>query len=70
MIELRDLTKKYGDFTAVRNISFTVGRGEVCVLIGPSGCGKSTTLKLINRMLEPTAGEVFIEGTGVHNLKP
>ncbi len=70
MIELRDLTKNYGDFTAVRNISFTVGRGEVCVLIGPSGCGKSTTLKLINRMLEPTAGEVFIEGTGVHNLKP
>ena len=70
MIELRDITKKYGEFTAVRNLSFSVETGEVCVLIGPSGCGKSTTLKLINRMLEPTNGEVFIDGASVYNLKP
>ncbi len=70
MIELKGLTKQYGDLAAVENVSFTVETGEVCVLIGPSGCGKSTTLKMINRMLEPTAGEVFIEGESVKALKP
>ena len=70
MIELKGLTKRYGSLIAVNNISFNVENGEVCVLIGPSGCGKSTTLKMINRMLEPTAGDVFIEGKSVKTLKP
>ena len=70
MIELKGLTKRYGSLTAVNNISFNVENGEVCVLIGPSGCGKSTTLKMINRMLEPTAGDVLIEGKSVKALKP
>lgn len=70
MIELRSLTKKYGEFTAVDRVSFTVEAGQVCVLIGPSGCGKSTTLKMINRMLEPTEGEVLIEGRNVLELRP
>jgi len=70
MISLTNLTKRYGDFTAVDNISFTVEKGEVCVIIGPSGCGKSTTLKMINRMLEPTSGDVYIEGESVKSMKP
>jgi osmoprotectant transport system ATP-binding protein len=70
MIVLENLTKRYGEFTAVRDVSFTVEEGEVCVIIGPSGCGKSTTLKMINRMLEPTAGEVYIQGKSVRSMKP
>ena len=70
MIELRHVTKKYGDFKAVDNISFRVAQGEVCVLIGPSGCGKSTTLKMINRMLEPDIGEIYVDAKNVINFKP
>lgn len=70
MIEIRNVTKKYGDFTAVNDISFTVEKGEVCVIIGPSGCGKSTTLKMINRMLEPNRGEIFVDGKNVAEIKP
>jgi len=70
MIELKEITKKYGEFTAVDSIDFKVTKGNICVLIGPSGCGKSTTLKMINRMLEPTAGEIFIGGKNVKDFKP
>jgi osmoprotectant transport system ATP-binding protein len=70
MISLRNLTKRYGGITAVNGVSFEVEEGEVCVVIGPSGCGKSTTLKMINRMLEPTSGEVFIGGRNVTSMKP
>ncbi len=70
MIKVENLTKKYGDFTAVDNISFTVQEGTVCVIIGPSGCGKSTTLKTINRMLEPTAGDIFVDEENVLDIKP
>jgi osmoprotectant transport system ATP-binding protein len=70
MIELKNVTKKYGDFVAVDDISFTVGNGEVCVLIGPSGCGKSTTIKLINRMLDPTSGEILVEGKNILSERP
>jgi len=70
MIELKNVTKKYGDFTAINDISFTVENGEVCVLIGPSGCGKSTTIKLINRMLEPTKGEILVDGREVRGERP
>ncbi len=65
MIEFRSVTKKYGDFTAVSAIDLTVEDGEVCVLIGPSGCGKTTSLRMTNRMLEPTAGDIRIGGESV-----
>lgn len=70
MIELKNVTKKYGEFVAVDDLSFTVENGEVCVLIGPSGCGKSTTIKLINRMLEPTSGDIYVEGKHVRSERP
>ncbi len=65
MIDLVEVTKSYGDSLAVDGISLHVARGELSVLIGPSGCGKTTTLKLINRMLEPTSGRIEIDGRDV-----
>ena len=71
MIEFRNVTKVYGDSdTAVSNISFQVGEGEVFGLIGTSGCGKTTTLKMINRLVEPTAGEIQLAGTDVTQRPP
>jgi len=62
MIQLKNLTKIYGGQTAVDNVSMEVGAGEVCVLLGPSGCGKTTTMKMINRLVEPSSGQIFING--------
>jgi osmoprotectant transport system ATP-binding protein len=60
MIRLENVTKRYGETTAVRDLSFDVPDGEVCVLIGPSGCGKTTTLRMINRLIEPTSGRILV----------
>ncbi|MBS3941195.1 MAG: ABC transporter ATP-binding protein [Actinobacteria bacterium] len=64
MIALRGLTKAFDgqDRPAVDHLDLDVPRGEIVVLVGPSGCGKTTTLKMINRIIEPTSGEVFIDG--------
>ncbi|HTF10398.1 MAG TPA: ATP-binding cassette domain-containing protein, partial [Asanoa sp.] len=65
-IELRDVRKQYPDGTvAVDKLSLSVNAGELVVLIGPSGCGKSTVLRMINRLIEPTAGEILIDGEDV-----
>ena len=69
MIELSGLTKRYGDATVVRALSLTVARGELLVLVGGSGSGKTTTLKMINRLIEPTSGEVTIDGEAAHRLE-
>ena len=60
MLELINLTKKYGDFTAVDNISFNVEDGEIFGLLGPNGAGKSTTVSMISTVLSPTKGEIII----------
>ena len=70
MIRLEHVTKYYGDTPAVDDFSIEVGEGEVCVLIGPSGCGKTTTLRMINRLIEPTAGRIFINGEDTSQVKP
>ncbi len=62
MIELERLTKKYGDTTAVDDLTLDVKSGELLVLLGGSGCGKTTTLKMINRLIEPTSGSIRIDG--------
>ncbi|MBN1842707.1 MAG: betaine/proline/choline family ABC transporter ATP-binding protein [Deltaproteobacteria bacterium] len=64
MIRLEKVTKIYPDGTeAVREVSFEVDRGKLCVLLGPSGCGKTTTMKMINRLIFPTSGRIYIDGT-------
>jgi len=68
MITLINVRKEYDGFPAVRDISFTVEEGQVCVMIGPSGCGKSTTMRLINRMIEPTSGEIRVEDNNVKHF--
>jgi osmoprotectant transport system ATP-binding protein len=72
VLELRELTKRYGrsERLAVDALSLLVPAGEVCVLIGPSGCGKTTALKMINRLIEPTAGEILIDGRSVRERNP
>ncbi len=70
MIEVQELTKNYGPRTAVNRLSFHVAKGELLVLVGGSGSGKTTTLKLINRLIEPTSGCVLIEGDDASRFEP
>ncbi len=62
MIEFEQICKRYGEVTAVTDLTFQVRDAEIVVLSGPSGCGKTTTLKMINRLIEPTSGTVRIDG--------
>jgi osmoprotectant transport system ATP-binding protein len=70
MIEVRNLSKAFNGKIAVDNISFTVKEGETFVLLGTSGCGKTTTLRMINRLIEPTSGEIKINGKDIREKKP
>ena len=62
MIQLERLCKRYGDTTVVDDLSLEVAAGELVALVGESGCGKTTTLKMINRLIEPSSGRVRLEG--------
>ena len=62
MIEVKNITKKYGKFTAVDNISFNIKDGEVVGFLGPNGAGKSTTMNMITGFIEPTEGQIIING--------
>jgi osmoprotectant transport system ATP-binding protein len=74
MIRLESLTKTYtspqGTVAAVDRVSLEVGAGETCVLLGPSGCGKTTTLRMINRLVAPTSGKVFLGGRDTAAVDP
>lgn len=71
MIEFDDITKVYDDGTvAIEDISFTVEEGTTTVLVGPSGCGKTTTMKLVNRLEDPTEGTVYFDGEDVTEQDP
>jgi osmoprotectant transport system ATP-binding protein len=69
MIRLEHVTKSYDGTLAVDDFSLEVAKGEVCVLIGPSGCGKTTTLRLINRLVEPDSGKIWVNETDVKTIK-
>jgi spermidine/putrescine transport system ATP-binding protein len=69
-VELRSVTKRFGDFTAVDDLSLELAQGEFFTLLGPSGCGKTTTLRMIAGFERPTGGEVRIEGEDVAQLPP
>ena len=62
MIEVKNLTKKYGKVVAVDKISFTINDGEIIGLLGPNGAGKSTTMNMITGYIEPTEGTIIIDG--------
>lgn len=70
LIRLENVSKSYGAELAVKNLTLEVQRGEVLVLVGPSGCGKSTTLRLINRLIEPNSGKIFLNGEDVTRADP
>ena len=72
MIRLEDLTKVFPaqDEPAVDDLSMEIYEGEIVVLVGPSGCGKTTTMKMINRIIEPTSGRIFLEGEDVTKANP
>lgn len=65
MIEVKNITKKYGDVIAVNDISFKIDEGEIIGLLGPNGAGKSTTMNMITGYIEPTEGEIIIEGYNI-----
>jgi putative spermidine/putrescine transport system ATP-binding protein len=69
-VDLRGLSKHYGDFYAVREVSLHIADGEFLVLLGPSGCGKTTTLRMIAGFIEPSAGHVRLAGQDVTLLPP
>ena len=69
-VEFRAVSKRYADQTAVDGLSFIVPAGRICVLVGPSGCGKTTSLKMVNRLIEPTGGAILIDGRDVMSEEP
>ena len=69
-VALRNVTKRFDDFTAVDDLSLELGQGEFFTLLGPSGCGKTTTLRMIAGFERPTRGEIAIEGEDVAALPP
>jgi putative spermidine/putrescine transport system ATP-binding protein len=70
ILELRSISKSYGAFTAVADLSLRLAKGEFLSLLGPSGSGKTTTLTMIAGLLQPTSGEIFLEGRPVTPLPP
>jgi osmoprotectant transport system ATP-binding protein len=71
MIRLESLTKRWDNGqVAVDALDLSVGEGEICVLVGPSGCGKTTTLKMVNRLIEPSGGRIFLDGEDVTAVDP
>ena len=72
MIELKEVTKIYAGQTvpAVDNLTLKIEKGDTCVFVGPSGCGKSTTLRMINRMIEPTTGTILIDNKNIQDSDP
>ena len=71
VVTLEHVSKRYGPIDgppAVTDLSLTIPAGEICVLVGPSGCGKTTTMKMINRLIEPTSGRITIDGEDVMSL--
>ena len=70
MIRLEQVTKRYHDTVAVNELDLAVNPGELCMLIGPSGSGKTTTMRMINRLIEPSSGRIFLDGDDVTHVDP
>lgn len=71
MIRFEHVTKRYADgTTAVDDLSFEVAEGELVTLVGPSGCGKTTTMKMVNRLIEPSEGRISVDGDDISGIDP
>jgi len=70
MLEVKGITTKYGEITGVRDVSLTVGAGELVCVLGPNGAGKTTTLNTIVGLLQPTAGSVWFDGQDITGREP
>ncbi|MCP3822630.1 betaine/proline/choline family ABC transporter ATP-binding protein [Streptomyces sp. A3M-1-3] len=71
MIRFEQVTKRYPDgTTAVDELSFEVAEGELVTLVGPSGCGKTTTMMMVNRLIEPTSGRIYVDGEDIAGVDP
>lgn len=68
MIEFQHVTKSFKDNKVLSDISLTIEDGELVAIIGSSGCGKTTTLKMINRLIRPTKGKIFIDGKDIEDM--
>lgn len=69
LVEFDNVTKRFGDFTAVKDVSFEIQRGEFIAIMGPSGCGKTTSLRMLAGLDQPDEGEIRINGKRVNELK-
>lgn len=70
MLEIRNVTRRFGDFTAVDNVSLTINTGEFFTLLGPSGCGKTTLLRMLAGFDQPDSGEIRLNGQDLAGVEP
>ena len=70
MVIFENASKSFGNNVVIENLSLSISRGQFAVLIGPSGCGKTTSLRMINRLIEPTEGSIFVDGQDVSKINP
>lgn len=70
MIKVENITKRFKNRTVLKSISFQIEKGEFVSIIGPSGCGKTTLLKMINRLIKPTSGKIYINGENIYDKAP
>src|SRR3954452_10111279 len=68
LVDIRNLTKQYGKFTALQDLSLTIERGSIYGFIGPNGAGKTTTMRILATLLEPTAGQAWVSGYPVTEM--
>jgi osmoprotectant transport system ATP-binding protein len=71
-LEFKDVSKRYAgsDRPALDHLSFKVPAGNICVLVGPSGCGKTTAMRMVNRMIDITEGDILLDGNSVRGRRP
>ena len=70
MIKVENITKRFKNRTVLKSISFQIEKGEFVSIIGPSGCGRTTLLKMINRLIKPTSGKIYINGENIYDKDP
>ena len=69
MLKIENVTRRFGKFTAIDDVNLEIPQGQMVGIIGRSGAGKSTLLRMINRLVDPSEGSIFFEGTNVAQLR-